>query len=308
MAMNKIPLLLDTDIGSDIDDAVCLAYLLRQPRCDLLGITTVTGNTAKRAALAEIICHAAGCESVPIHAGASGPLLLGPGQPDVPQYKAVAHRPHRTNYAPSTAYAPNTAIEFMRQTIRARPHEITLLVIGPLTNLALLFATDPEIPSLLSELVLMCGVFTAGNGHGPGAREWNALVDPIATGIVFRARPPRLTAIGLEVTTLCRLPAEECRRRFAAACGPLGIVLEMAEVWFRQAHHITFHDPLAGATIFEPSLCEYADGEVNVEITSSSLAGLTLFNARAEHKPHRIAVKVNSARFFAHYFDVVSPS
>ena len=302
MAMNKIPLLLDTDIGSDIDDAVCLAYLLRQPRCDLLGITTVTGDTAKRAALAEIICRAAGCKSVPIHAGAPGPLLLGPGQPDVPQYEAVAHHPHRTDYAPSTA------IEFMRRTIRTRPHEITLLAIGPLTNLALLFTTDPEIPSLLREMVLMCGVFTAGNGHGPGAREWNALVDPIATGIVFRARLPRLTAIGLEVTTLCRLPAEECHRRFAAAGDPMGIVLEMAKVSPCQAHHVTFHDPLAGATIFEPSLCEYVDGEVSVEIVSPSLAGLTLFNACAEHKPHRIAVKVDSARFFAHYFDVVSLS
>ena len=301
MALNRIPLLLDTDIGSDIDDAICMAYLLRQPRCDLLGVTTVTGDTAKRAALAEIICHAAGCESVPIHAGAPGPLLLGPGQPDVPQYEAVAHHPHRTDYA------PGTAIEFMRRTIRARPHEITLLAIGPLTNLALLFATDPEIPSLLRELVLMCGVFTAGNGHGPGAREWNALVDPIATGIVFRSRPPRLTAIGLEATTLCRLPAEECRRRFAAAGDPMGIVLEMAKVSPRQAHHVTFHDPLAGATVFEPSLCEYMDGEVSVEIVSPSLAGLTLFNAGAEHKPHRIAVKVDSARFFAHYFDVVSP-
>src|SRR5437867_291171 len=117
----KIPLLLDTDIGSDIDDAVCLAYLLRQPRCELLGVTTVTGNTAQRATLAEVICHAAGRDDVPIHTGASGPLLSGPGQPDVPQYEAIANRPHRKNYA------PNTAIEFMRQAIRARPHQVTLL-------------------------------------------------------------------------------------------------------------------------------------------------------------------------------------
>ncbi len=296
---NPIPLLLDTDIGSDIDDAVCLAYLLRQPRCELLGITTVTGDTAHRAALAEVICRVAGREDIPIHAGASGPLLSGPGQPHTPQYEAIMHYPHRRDYP------PGAAIEFLRQTIRARPHEITLLGIGPLTNLALLFATDPELPSLLKAIVLMCGVFTGGNGPGPAAREWNALVDPIATAIVFRARPPRFTSIGLEVTTRCRLPAEECRRRFALAGGPLGVVAEMAEVWFRGAAHITFHDPLAAAAVFEPDLCQYTEGQIEVETISPSLAGLTRLTSSAEPKPHQIAVTVDVARFFTHYFGSV---
>src|ERR1041385_5145304 len=123
-----IKLLLDTDIGSDIDDAVCLAYLLRQPRCELLGITTVTGHAGQRAALAEVVCRAAGRAEVPVHAGSPGPLLIGPGQPVVHHYEAIAQRPHRKDYS------PHTAVEFLRQTIRKRPHEITLLGIGPLTN------------------------------------------------------------------------------------------------------------------------------------------------------------------------------
>src|SRR5438477_11649802 len=96
----RVPLVLDTDIGSDIDDAVALAYLLRQPRCELLGITTVTGNVAQRAALADVLCRAAGREDVPIHAGAPEVLLIGPGQPRVPQYAAVADRPHRAECPP----------------------------------------------------------------------------------------------------------------------------------------------------------------------------------------------------------------
>ncbi|MFN8471115.1 MAG: nucleoside hydrolase [Anaerolineae bacterium] len=296
---DKIPVLLDTDIGSDIDDAVCLAYLLRHPRCELVGITTVSGDTVRRAALAEVVCRAAGREDVPIHAGAPGPLLLGPGQPRVPQYEAIRERSHRTNYA------PGAALEFMRQAIYARPHEITLLGIGPLTNLALLFASDPAILSLLKELVLMCGVFTAGNGHAPGATEWNAIVDPLATAMVFRARPPRFTCVGLEVTTRCRLPADECRERFTRAGGPLSIVADMAEVWFRGEPQITFHDPLAAATVFEPDLCQYAEGEVDVGTQSSFLAGLTRFTASPERSPQRIAVTVDAPRFFAHYFEVV---
>src|SRR5437016_2499354 len=136
-----VPLVLDTDIGSDIDDAVALAYLLRQPRCELLGVTTVTGNVAQRAALCDVICRAAARDDVPIHTGAPEVLLFGPGQPQVPQYEAIAGRPHRTEFP------PNTAVEFLRRTIRERPGQVTLLTIGPLTNVALLFATDPEAAS-----------------------------------------------------------------------------------------------------------------------------------------------------------------
>ena len=296
---DRIPVLLDTDIGSDIDDAVCLSYLLRQPQCELVGVTTVTGEVAQRAALCEVVCRAAGREEVPIHAGAPNVMLFGPGQPQVPQYEAIADRPHRRDYA------PNTAIEFMREVIRSRPHEITLLAVGPTTNVALLFATDPEIPSLLKELVLMCGVFTGHNGHGPGALEWNARCDPIATAITYQARPPRFTSIGLEVTTKCKLGADECRQRFRAAGGPLEIVADMAEVWFRGRPVITFHDPLAATTIFQPDLCEYEEGTVEVRVNTPELAGLTHWNPASEEKPHRIAVGVSPEKFFEHYFEVV---
>jgi purine nucleosidase len=115
---NSIPVLLDTDIGSDIDDAVALAYLLQQPRCELLGVTTVTGDVSKRAACAEVICRAAGRTDVPIHCGASNVLLIGPGQPHVPHYQAIRKRLHQTSWP------ANTAVEFLRQTIRKRPGEI----------------------------------------------------------------------------------------------------------------------------------------------------------------------------------------
>jgi inosine-uridine nucleoside N-ribohydrolase len=294
-----VPLILDTDIGSDIDDAVALAYLLRQPRCELLGITTVTGNVAQRAALCDVICREAGRPDVPIHAGASEVLLFGPGQPRVPQYEAITGHPHRTEFP------PNTAIGFLRRTIREHPGQVTLLAIGPLTNIALLFATDPETASLLKQLVLMCGVFTGGKDHGPGNREWNALVDPVATAMVFQARPPQFVSVGLEVTTRCRLPAEECRQRFRAAGGPLGIVADMAEVWFRGRQAITLHDPLAAAVVFEPKLCTYAAGQVTVETQSERLAGLTSFRRLRGAAPHRIAVSVDPEAFVRHYFCVV---
>src|SRR5262249_26250267 len=148
-------------------------------------------------------------------------------------------------------------------------------------------------------------VFTGGHGHGPGAREWNAMADPLATAMVFHARPPRFRSIGLEVTMRCQLEAAECRTRFTAAGGPLGVVAGMAEVWFKVRPEITFHDPLAAAVLFEPEICSYRTGLVTVETTSSSLAGLTQFRVQADEGPHRIAVDVDSEAFFRHYFAVV---
>lgn len=290
MASRRV--ILDTDIGNDIDDAVALAYLLNQPQCDLLGVTTVTGDTAQRAALAETICRAAGREDVPIHAGLTGPLLHGRGQPDVPQYAAIAQKPHRT-------YAPGTALEFLRQTIRENPGEVTLLAIGPLTNVGALFAADPELPGLLRELVLMCGVFYGASS----AREWNALVDPVATALTYKAGPAGMLSVGLDVTMACTLDAAVCRARFAAAGGALAQTLSLAEIWFQHTPRITFHDPLAAALLFAPDLCGYADGTVAVDTVPGDGEGRTLWTARDGGR-HRVARTVSTDAFFAHYFGV----
>jgi inosine-uridine nucleoside N-ribohydrolase len=293
---SPIPLLFDTDIGSDIDDALCLAYLLKQPRCELLGITTVTGQAADRARLASALCMAAGRPRIPIHSGAEQPLLVPQKQPRAPQAEVLSRWPHQRDFP------PNTAVQFMRDVIRSRPGEVTLLAVGPLTNVGLLFALDPEVPRLLRGLVLMCGVFT-NRLPGVGPLEWNAIGDPHATAIVYKAPTADHVSIGLDVTCRCRIPAEECRRRLRG--GVLDVVADMAEVWFRGADQITFHDPLAGAVVYQPELCAYEEGLVDVELLSQRVAGMTHFSANAEPKPHRVATDVNSAAFFEHYFQVM---
>ncbi len=288
-----IPVLFDTDIGSDIDDAVALAYLLKQERCELVGITTVTGDTVQRAAMAEIVCRAGGREDIPIHAGLTEPFLHGPGQPAVPQFDAIKHLPHRTDYAID-------AVDYLRETIRSRPGEITLLAVGPMTNIAALFVSDPEIPSLLKRIVLMCGVYRHGQQSDSVEREWNALVDPIATGIVYKEK---LLGVGLDVTLQVTLPAEECRQRFTAAGGALGVVGDAAEVWFKHSDRITFHDPLAATLIFEPDLCHYAQGAAHIHTDNTPSAGKTEWQAD-ESGAHTIAVKVDAPRFLSHYFEI----
>jgi purine nucleosidase len=281
-------ILLDTDIGSDIDDAVCLAYLLANPACDLLGITTVTGDTVQRAKLASVLCKIAGAK-IPIHPGRREPLLIGQRQPHVPQAPALEKWDHETSFS------QGEAIVFLRETIRAYPGEVVLFGIGPLTNIAALFAADEEMPRLLKGLVLMCGVVS----NRVSELEWNAKLDPVATAVVYRAAPPFHRSVGLDVTLQVTMPAEEVRRKFQT---PLLLpVLDFAEVWFEGSKNITFHDPLAATTIFDDTICGFERGTVEIELKSERLAGATLWRPHPKGI-HEFATTVNPSRFFDHYF------
>ena len=298
-SMQTIPVLLDTDIGSDIDDAVALAYLLKQSRCELVGITTVTGDPDQRAMMASAICRSADRGDIPIHVGTADPLFVPPRQKSVQQAEALtADWPHRH------FKKENTAIKFLRDTIRSQPGELTLLTIGPLTNIALLFMLDPEIPGMLKQLVMMGGRYHTRSANGD-MLEWNILCDPHAAAKVFAAPVPRIVAVGLDVTLQCRMNADECRSRFLAAGGPLAPTAAFAEVWFRHVPAITFHDPLAAALIFQPNLCSLEDSHVKVELNNPHLLGLTYQRNDLETAPHQLAATVDPEAFFTHYFTVV---
>jgi len=280
-----IKILLDTDPGSDIDDALAISYLLSQPECELLGITTVTGDVAKRAAIVEALCETVSRRNVPIVCGRRGVLAYGPGQPNVPQYDAIADHHIRLDRK------PDHAVDFLRETIRKHPNQVTLLSIGPLSNVGLLFALDPEIPHLLKGFVSMAGAF-----HGFDNKEWNCVCDPVATAMVAAAPRGPHRWYGLDVTTKCTQNQAECEAHFTSPL--LKLVLKMAGEWFQRADRITFHDPLAAACVFEPSLCTYGKGTVTVRAGD----GATTF-VEGEGADE-VALTVDSKRFFDHYFSV----
>ena len=286
--------LLDTDIGTDIDDAVCLAYLLAQPQCELLGITTVSGEAEKRAMLASVLCKAAG-RRVPIYPGAEPPLRVHQRQGSAPQAAALERWSHDARF-PS-----GEAVPFLWDPIRRNPGEVVLLAIGPLTNVAHLFQRYPEVASLLKGLVLMCGRFST-QFHKPDKVEWNALCDPHAAAIVYAAAPPVHRSIGLDVTVQVRINAQEARRRFTGH--RLRPVFDFAEVWFEQCDTLTFHDPLAAATIFDDRICAFERGRVEIELGKKH-AGLTRWRPAHSGGRHEVAATVDAARFFQHYFSVL---
>ncbi len=286
--------LLDTDIGTDVDDAVALAYLLSHPECELMGITTVTGEAEKRASLASVLCKAAG-KDIPIYPGADCPMQGEQRQQIAQQATVLANWPHETNFP------TNQAVDFLADTIRSHANEIMLLTIGPLTNIGLLFSTYPDVAELLAGLVLMGGNFDE-TGPEAGRVEWNIAGDPRASELAYKA-PVRLhRSLGLNVTQQVMMSAEDVRKKFTAPL--LRPVLDMAEVWFGQFYpFITYHDPLAAATIFEPELCTYQQGRVNID--NSDVGTRTIWQPEASDAPHQVAVTVDVDRYFHHFFSIV---
>ncbi|MCF7808324.1 MAG: nucleoside hydrolase [Candidatus Marinimicrobia bacterium] len=286
-------ILLDTDIGTDIDDALCLAYLLLKPDCELLGITTVTGEPEKRAGMAAHLCQIAGQE-VPIYSGIDTPLLVGQQQKLAQQAKVLG------NQIETNRSKPVETLTFLQETIRDNPGEITLLTIGPLTNIGLLFAMDREIPSMLKSLVIMGGHFGLENDSLPKV-EWNIVGDPHASAIVYNAIVPQHRSIGLDVTSQVTMQADEFRRSFQHEL--FEPIHKFAEIWFEYSETITFHDPLAAVSIFNDGVCNFRSGKVDIDLSPGEVQGRTFWN---EGKgPHEVAMAVDAVRFFQEYNSVI---
>jgi len=281
-------ILFDTDIGSDIDDAVCLAYLLCNPECELVGITTVSGQTNERAMLCDALCKRAG-KDVPIRRGTENPMLIKNKQPVAPQAERLVNHPH------GECFAENAAVEFMRDTIYQNPGEVSLLAVGPTTNLGLLFAAYPKTAELLGGLYLMCGDFIRDSE----GLEWNAICDPHACKIVYNAPVKTHRSAGLNVTTLVTMASKEVKERFTHPV--LKVVADFAEVWFRERDILTFHDPLAAVGIFNDDVMKFERGGVHVDVLDEERLGRTVFT-RDGAGAVEVAADVVPELFFERYF------
>lgn len=285
---------LDTDIGADIDDQAALLYLAKEPKCDLIGVTTVGGASHVRASLASAILMNAGRDDVKIYPGVSQPLVDRRDSEDgVEHLRRLKKWPHAT-FRPG-----NVAVDFLRKTIRENPGEVTIVAVGPFSNLAALFAVDPECAGLLKRVVAMGGYFT---GEKP---EWNALRDAYATEILIgRNRLHRvrdLTFFGLDVTRQTRLE-EDAACAFFKSAPAFEILGDLSGDWLRKFHNATLHDPLAAVALFHPEVCAYGFADVSVVPTGSE-AGRTTVNGEIAAVPDaarriRIATKVDRDRFY----------
>jgi inosine-uridine nucleoside N-ribohydrolase len=132
--------------------------------------------------------------------------------------------------------------------------------------------------------------------------EWNIAGDPLASEITYGARVRLHRSLGLNVTQKVVMPADDVRKQFTAPL--LRPVLDMAEIWFKGFYpFITYHDPLAAATIFETDLCLYQQGTVTIDSIGTHTR--TIWQPGGSNAPHQVAMTVDVERYFEHFFDVV---
>lgn len=269
--MEKI--LLDTDIGGDIDDAICLAYLLKEPNCDLLGITTVCGEPEKRAAVADAICKAAG-RTIAIVAGMDTPL-----QP-IPVYPTPEGAVALENWAHDDFQKEN-APEFLYKKIKENPNEVTLIAIGNMTNVATMFREHPDTPSLLKGIFIMNGYFGEEKLPEP-YWNWNSWADPLASKIVFATPVATHRAVPLEVTDMLTIEANRASELFKVDSELMKAVFDFGNAWLKSSNKLTLHDPLAAVSVFYPDICIFERGFVDVETEKLEDMGGTHFNSNSD--------------------------
>jgi purine nucleosidase len=212
------PIILDCDPG--VDDALAIAFAHGHPGIDLLGITTVAGNVglARTTANALAVCEYIGAAGTPVTPGCAGPLLR-PAL-DARQVHGESGLGGAVLPPASGSPAPGHAIDYITETVRAAPGQITLVATGPLTNIALAVKREPRLADWVREFVIMGG--SAGRGNVTPAAEYNIWADPEAAAAVFRAGW-NVVVLGLDVTLRTGATAAVLRRM--RGLGPLGTEL-----------------------------------------------------------------------------------
>ncbi|GAA3534701.1 nucleoside hydrolase [Nonomuraea rosea] len=257
MASPTMRVVFDTDIGTDVDDALALAVLLGSPEVDLLGCTTVYGDTLLRARLAQRLARLGG-----------RPLTVVPGAAKTLTDRPVWWAGHEGVLFPDLDQEPvdeGDGVAYLIEQVGRAPGQVDVVAVGPLTNIARAITESPSFARDVRHLWLMGGRF---DDPSP---EHNLKCDPEAAAVVFGSGAP-ITVTGLEITTTVRMDAADVSA--IAAAGPLGEALKAEiEQWWRfwDEEWNCPHDPITVLTLVAPSLFGFSpEGRVVVGADGSS--------------------------------------
>jgi purine nucleosidase/pyrimidine-specific ribonucleoside hydrolase len=272
-----VPVIVDCDPGHD--DALAIILAAGDPRIDLLAITTVAGNQTldKTTLNARRVCTAAGITGVPVAAGCDRPLVAE--LRTAPEVHGASGLDGPSFGEPTVPLAAEHAVALMRRIVLGHPEPVTLVPLGPLTNVATLLRDHPEVLPRIREIVLMGG--STGRGNITPYGEFNIVVDPEAADIVLHGGVP-VTFCGLNVTHQARVtPAVVARLRglntdLARTC--VDLMTFFAETYRRVFGFAQppLHDPVAVARVIDPSLVECVAAPVAVELAGTHTRGATV--------------------------------
>jgi inosine-uridine nucleoside N-ribohydrolase len=265
--MQKV--IFDTDPG--VDDAMALLFLHKHPGIDLIGVTTVFGN-------ASIELTTRNAQFLHREWGIAAPIARGAGQTIDPsrgeQHSAsVVHGEDGLGNIGVPAdidwpVDPRPAFQFIIETLRANPGEVTLVAVGRMTNLAMALQADPDIAGLVKEVVVMGGAFDV-NGNVTPAAEANIHGDPEAADIVFTA-PWKITIFGLDVTMKTIMSSAYLAGMASEGDASLRLLSDLSQFYiqfYRQRvglDGMAIHDSCACVYVVAPELFAFRSGPVRV--------------------------------------------
>jgi inosine-uridine nucleoside N-ribohydrolase len=284
----RLKVILDTDIGSDIDDAWALGFAMLSPDIELLGVTISDGDTPARSKVACKLLHVGGRGDVPV---AIGRQTAPPDQVD----HQFAWAEDFTAKTP----VPQPAADFIVDMARRYPGEVTLVAVGPLQNVADALRKDPTLGKALRRVVLMSGSIGA-HAWGPAPlAEWNVVRATTDAQVVYGAGLP-LTTVPLDATTYVTLKDAE-RERLRTHDSPVTQALEaLYRLWLNEPDsRMTLHDQLAVAETVRPGAFFGRKDTLPVIVDDK---GYTKVDA-ARGKPAAVCFEPKRDAFMAFYLD-----
>lgn len=278
--LQRTKLIIDTDPG--VDDAIALLMVFQLPEFEVIGLTIIFGNVSTEDATRNALhlCEVAGFPDIPVAEGSPEPLKRGP--------PFIADFVHGSDGLGNTFPSPpknkkidKNACEFLVDKVSEYPGEVTILALGPLTNIALAVKKDRSFASKVKRIVILGGSFFASGNINPAA-EANIYGDPEAADIVFTCGA-EIVVVGLNVTTQVMLSDQDlCELRDSG--GRYGRYIYNISQFYKDwhvksdgVHGIYLHDPTCFAALYKPQLFEFKRGAVRVE-TQGICTGHTLMD------------------------------
>ncbi|MBR8740374.1 nucleoside hydrolase [Nocardiopsis sp. MG754419] len=287
------PVVIDCDPG--VDDAIALLLALASPVLDVRGVTTVAGNVSLTDVdrnAAHVLDLGGAPAELPLVSGLAGPITRTSRLRDEPMH-GVGGLGGLVPDSPPRAFTPGHAVDWLAERALESPGELTLVAIGPLSNVAAMLARHPEAGPAFREIVIMGGAAFAQGNVTPAA-EFNFHADPEAARYVLESGLP-MRIVGLDVTRAALYPLSEAEH-LAGLPGTAGVAGELLRAYAVRylerfgVPAVPVHDALAVAAVGHPDLIGWEEGSASVECAGELTRGALVADLRTPDRARNVRV------------------